>query len=53
MDAWLEEINDGRKETTACQEAMEAILEKLEANPGGLQSYYYHFDVKAMFIQTV
>jgi hypothetical protein len=33
MDAWLEEIKDGRKETTACQEATEAYPEKMEANP--------------------
>jgi hypothetical protein len=31
MDAWLEEMKGGRKETTACQEAT-------EANPGEQQS---------------
>jgi hypothetical protein len=33
MDSCLEEIMDGRKETTACQEAAEAYPEKMEANP--------------------
>jgi hypothetical protein len=33
MDAWLEEIKDGRKEATACQEETEASPEKMEGNP--------------------
>jgi hypothetical protein len=33
MDAWLEEMMDGRKETTARKNEKEAYLEKIEANP--------------------
>jgi hypothetical protein len=30
MDAWITDLNDGQKERTACQEAMEANPEKME-----------------------
>jgi hypothetical protein len=30
LDAWLEEVKDNRKETTACQEATKTCLEKME-----------------------
>jgi hypothetical protein len=33
MDAWLVEMKASRKETTACQEATEACLERKEATP--------------------
>jgi hypothetical protein len=33
MKAWLEEMEARRKETTACQEAMEACLKKAKASP--------------------
>jgi hypothetical protein len=32
MDAYLEEMKDNWKETTACQEVTEAYPEKMEAN---------------------
>jgi hypothetical protein len=35
MDACMADIKNDRKETTACQDAMEANLEKMEPNPGG------------------
>jgi hypothetical protein len=35
MDACMEDIKNDRKETTACQDAMEANLETMEPNPGG------------------
>jgi saccharopine dehydrogenase-like NADP-dependent oxidoreductase len=34
MDAWIAGMKDGRKETTAYQDAMEADLEKMEPDPG-------------------
>jgi hypothetical protein len=33
MDAWITDMKNDRMETTACQEAMEANLEKMEPNP--------------------
>jgi hypothetical protein len=33
MNVWLAEMKDGRKDTTVYQEAVEAYLEKMEANP--------------------
>jgi uncharacterized ParB-like nuclease family protein len=38
MDAWLEEMKGGRKETTTC-------LEATEANPGEQQSVAVHHEV--------
>jgi hypothetical protein len=32
--AWLKDLKFDRKETTACQDAMETNLEKVEPNPG-------------------
>jgi hypothetical protein len=34
MDAWIADMKNDRKETTASQEAMEANLEKMEPNSG-------------------
>jgi hypothetical protein len=34
MDAWIADMENDRKETTACQDAMEANLEKIEPNLG-------------------
>jgi hypothetical protein len=34
MDAWLANMKNDRKETTACQNAMGANLEKMELKPG-------------------
>jgi hypothetical protein len=45
MDAWLEEMKDSRKETTNCQEAMEACRETMEVNSGDLQSLAVHQEV--------
>jgi hypothetical protein len=35
IDAWIADMKNDRRETTACQDAMEANLEKMEPNPGG------------------
>jgi uncharacterized protein (DUF934 family) len=43
MDAWLGELKDSRKETAACQEAMKANSEKMEANPDEMKSVTVHF----------
>jgi hypothetical protein len=40
LDAWLMDVKDGRKETTACQEATET-----EPNPGMLQSIEGHQEI--------
>jgi hypothetical protein len=42
VDAWLEEMKDVQKQTTAYEEATEACLEKQEANPGELQFVVVH-----------
>jgi hypothetical protein len=34
MAAWITDTKNDRKETTACQDAMETNLEKMEPNPG-------------------
>jgi hypothetical protein len=34
VDASIVDMRNDRKETTACQDAMEANLEKMEPNPG-------------------
>jgi peptidoglycan hydrolase CwlO-like protein len=33
MDAWIADMKNDQKEMTACQDAMEANLEKIEPNP--------------------
>jgi flagellar basal body-associated protein FliL len=35
MDTWIVNMKDGRKEKTACQEAIEPNLKKMGPNPGG------------------
>jgi hypothetical protein len=34
VDAWMTDVNDDRKETTACQDAMEGSLKKIESHSG-------------------
>jgi transketolase len=38
MDACMADIKNDRQETTACQDAMEANLEKVEPNPGEMEA---------------
>jgi uncharacterized protein YdaU (DUF1376 family) len=38
-------MSDGQKETTACQDAMEANLEKTESNPGIMQYIEEHQEI--------
>jgi hypothetical protein len=45
VDAWITDIKDGQKETTACHEATETDTEKIEPYPGMMQSVGEHQDV--------
>lgn len=45
MYAWLEEMKDCRKETSACQEATEAYPEEMEAIPEEIKSVEEHQEV--------
>jgi hypothetical protein len=45
MNAWMANMNDGRKERTACHEATEADTEKTEHNPVMMQSIGEHQEV--------
>jgi hypothetical protein len=45
MDAWLEEMKDGRRETMACQEATEAYPEMMVVNPQKMESIVVHEEV--------
>jgi hypothetical protein len=45
MNAWIADMNDGRKERAACQEVTEANPEKMEPNPEMMQSPGEHQEV--------
>jgi hypothetical protein len=45
LDAWITDIKDARIKTTACQEVTGANPEKIEPNPGKMQSAEEHQEI--------
>jgi hypothetical protein len=45
VDAWMTNVNDARRKTTACQETTKANTEKTEPDPGMMQSIKEHQEI--------